>query len=75
MIVADGSLEVGFVYTTGKLNTQTLDVADMFVFPNGLVHYQYNPSSDQPAMAVSAFGSANAGTVSIPSTVLICCWY
>ncbi|EOY12518.1 Uncharacterized protein TCM_031043 [Theobroma cacao] len=34
-----------------------------------LVRYQHNPSSDQPAMAVSAFGSANVGTVSIPSTV------
>ncbi|XWS27884.1 hypothetical protein CRYUN_Cryun25bG0018300 [Craigia yunnanensis] len=54
---------------TGKLYAQTLQVADIFVFPKGLVHYQYNPRSDQPAMAVSAFGSANAGTVSIPSTV------
>ncbi|KAE8654247.1 multiple myeloma tumor-associated protein 2-like protein [Hibiscus syriacus] len=35
----------------------------------GLVHYQYNPSSDTPAMAVSVFGSVNAGTVSVPSTV------
>ncbi|XWS51920.1 hypothetical protein CRYUN_Cryun11dG0023300 [Craigia yunnanensis] len=69
LIVVDGSLEVGFVDTTGKLYTQTLQVADIFVFPKGLVHYQYNPSSDQPAMAVSSFASANAGTVSIPSTV------
>ncbi|XWS51922.1 hypothetical protein CRYUN_Cryun11dG0023500 [Craigia yunnanensis] len=69
LIVVDGSLEVGFVDTTGKLYSQTLQVADIFVFPKGLVHYQYNPSSDQPAMAVSSFASANAGTVSIPSTV------
>ncbi|XVE50564.1 hypothetical protein DITRI_Ditri01bG0172800 [Diplodiscus trichospermus] len=69
LFVVDGSLEVGFVDTTGKLYTQTLQLADMFVFPKGLVHYQYNPSSDEPAMAVSAFGSASAGTVSIPSTV------
>ncbi|XVF03956.1 hypothetical protein REPUB_Repub05bG0038400 [Reevesia pubescens] len=69
LLVVDGSLEVGFVDTTGKLYTQTLQVADMFVFPKGLLHYQYNPSSDEPAMAVSAFGSANAGIISIPSTV------
>ncbi|XVF70551.1 hypothetical protein PTKIN_Ptkin11bG0170700 [Pterospermum kingtungense] len=69
LVVVDGSIEVGFVDTTGKLFTQTLQLGDIFVFPKGLLHYQYNPSSDQPAMAVSAFGSANAGTISIPSTV------
>ncbi|XP_007014507.2 PREDICTED: germin-like protein 9-3 [Theobroma cacao] len=71
LIVVDGSLEVGFVDTIGKLYTQALQVMDIFVFPKGLVHYQYNPSPDQPAMAISTFGSANAGTVSIPSTVFV----
>ncbi|OMO80584.1 Germin [Corchorus capsularis] len=69
LIVVDGSLEVGFVDTTGTLYAQTLQLGDMFVFPKGLVHYQYNPSSNKPAMAVSSFGSANAGTVSLPSTL------
>ncbi|KAK8997422.1 hypothetical protein V6N11_020900 [Hibiscus sabdariffa] len=68
-IVVGGSLEVGFVDTTGKLYSQTLEFLDMIVFPKGLVHYQYNPSSNPPAMAGSVFGSANAGTASVPSTV------
>ena len=41
----------------------------MFVFPKGLMHYQYNAKADQPATTISAFGSANAGTVSVPTTI------
>lgn len=40
----------------------------MFVFPKGMVHYQYNPQA-VPATAISAFGSANAGTVSVPISI------
>ncbi|XP_022753756.1 germin-like protein 9-3 [Durio zibethinus] len=64
-----GNLEVGFVDTTNKLFTQSLQVGDMFIFPKGLVHYQYNADPKNPAMAISAFGSANAGTVSLPKTL------
>ncbi|KAI9196912.1 hypothetical protein LWI28_028044 [Acer negundo] len=35
----------------------------------GLVHFQYNADTQKPATAVSAFGSANAGTVSLPVTL------
>ncbi|TXG51060.1 hypothetical protein EZV62_023584 [Acer yangbiense] len=38
-------------------------------FPKGLVHFQYNVDAQKPAMAFSAFGSANAGTVSLPITL------
>ncbi|KAA8549885.1 hypothetical protein F0562_001569 [Nyssa sinensis] len=69
LFVVEGSLEVGFVDTTNKLFTQTLQLGDMFVFPKGLVHYQYNADAKNPATAISAFGSANAGTASIPTTL------
>ncbi|KAK9280476.1 hypothetical protein L1049_014168 [Liquidambar formosana] len=69
LFVVEGSLEVGFIDTTNKLYTQTLQLADMFVFPKGLVHFQYNADAKNPAMAISAFGSANAGTVSVPASV------
>ncbi|KAK6926567.1 Cupin 1 [Dillenia turbinata] len=69
LFVIDGSLEVGFVDTTNKLYTQTLKLGDMFIFPKGLVHFQYNADKDNHAMAVSAFGSASAGTVSVPLSV------
>ncbi|TKY48655.1 Germin protein 9-3 [Spatholobus suberectus] len=64
-----GSLRVGFVDTTNKLFTQTLQSGDMFVFPKGLVHFQQNADPQKPALAISAFGSASAGTVSVPNTL------
>ncbi|PSS04990.1 Germin-like protein [Actinidia chinensis var. chinensis] len=69
LFLLGGSLEVGFVDTTNKLFTQTLQAGDLFVFPKGLVHFQYNSDAKNPAVAVSAFGSASAGTVSVPSAV------
>ncbi|XP_024200556.2 putative germin-like protein 9-2 [Rosa chinensis] len=69
LFLVDGTLEVGFVDTKNNLFTQTLQVGDLFVFPKGLVHYQYNADSQNSATAISAFGSASAGTVSISSTL------
>ncbi|KAM5585056.1 germin-like protein 9-3 [Rosa sericea] len=69
LFLVEGALEVGFVDTKNNLFTQTLQTGDLFVFPKGLVHYQYNADSQYPALAISAFGSASAGTVSIPTTL------
>ncbi|TYJ48695.1 hypothetical protein E1A91_A01G081600v1 [Gossypium mustelinum] len=49
------------------LNGQT---GDIFVFLKRLVHYQFNCAENDSAIAVSAFDSSAAGTVSVPSTVL-----
>ncbi|KAJ6365514.1 hypothetical protein OIU76_030318 [Salix suchowensis] len=68
LFLVDGSLRVGFVDTTNKLFTQTLQAGDMFVFPKGLAHFQYNiADARNQALAISAFGSAGAGTVSLNS--------
>ncbi|EXB91220.1 Germin-like protein 9-3 [Morus notabilis] len=69
LFVVGGCLEVGFVDTNNTLYTQSLQVGDIFVFPKGLVHFQYNADPKGLAFAVSAFGSANAGTVSLPNTL------
>lgn len=69
LFLVDGSLQVGFVDTTNKLFTQSLQVGDLFVFPKGLVHFQFNADPQKTALAISAFGSANAGTVSLPNTL------
>ena len=69
LFLVQGTLQVGFVDTTNKLFTQTLQTGDIFVFPKGLVHFQYNADPQVPALAISAFGSANARTVSIPNTL------
>lgn len=69
LMVVEGCLEVGLVDSTNKLYTQSLEIGDLFVFPKGLVHYQYNAYTNQSATAISAFGSASAGTVSLPATL------
>ncbi|KAI7733427.1 hypothetical protein M8C21_003581 [Ambrosia artemisiifolia] len=69
MFLVSGSLQVGFVDTSNKLYKQSLQVGDIFVFPKGLLHFQYNNDTKEPALAISAFGSANAGTQSIPASV------
>ncbi|KAK9907827.1 hypothetical protein M0R45_015689 [Rubus argutus] len=69
LVLIEGTLEVGFVDTKNNLFTQNLQAGDLFVFPKGLVHFQYNADSQNPALAISAFGSASAGTVSIPTTL------
>ncbi|KAG8387478.1 hypothetical protein BUALT_Bualt02G0025400 [Buddleja alternifolia] len=69
LFLAQGSLTVGFVDTTNTLYTQTLEQGDLFVFPKGLVHFQYNADVKSPALAISAFGSASPGTVSLPNTL------
>ncbi|CAN6223267.1 unnamed protein product [Urochloa humidicola] len=68
LLVVEGALSVGFVDTAGKLFAQDLAAGDMFVFPKGTVHWQCN-KGNQLAKALSAFGSAAAGLVSVPVTV------
>ncbi|KAJ0045628.1 hypothetical protein Pint_05799 [Pistacia integerrima] len=69
LLVLKGWLNVGFIDTNNKIYKQTLTAGDMFVFPKGLVHYQSNDDPKQPSTSISAFGSANAGTVSVPLSV------
>ncbi|KAI0518610.1 hypothetical protein KFK09_006046 [Dendrobium nobile] len=69
LIVVQGTLSVGFVDSNNKLYQKFLFKGDAFVFPKGLVHFQVNEESRYPAIAISAFGSANAGTVSLPKTL------
>ena len=54
---------MGLIDTTNKLYSQTLQAGDMSVFPKGLVHYQYNPDAQVPALAIATFRSSNPGSV------------
>ncbi|CAI0544199.1 unnamed protein product [Linum tenue] len=66
--IAVGLVGSGLVDSANRLYTQTLQSGDMFVFPKGLVHYQSNVGRNT-AVAFSAFGSASAGTVSLPTAL------
>lgn len=61
LFVLEGSLDVGFITSTGKFVARTVCRGEMFVFPRGLVHFQRN-NNGTPAVAVSAFNSQLPGT-------------
>nr|CAB3456561.1 unnamed protein product [Digitaria exilis] len=65
-----GTLLVGLVDAArnGTVYTAALEAGDMFVFPKGMVHWQWNNGSDV-ARAFSAFGSASPGTISLPTAL------
>ncbi|KAG6540975.1 hypothetical protein Mapa_017645 [Marchantia paleacea] len=69
LYVMAGTLEVGLVDSANKLYAATLRKGDLFVFPQGLVHFQINKSGKKTVRALSAFGSSNAGTISLPRNI------
>ncbi|XP_009350413.2 putative germin-like protein 9-2 [Pyrus x bretschneideri] len=69
LFLLDGTLEVGLIDTKNNLYTQKLQTGDLFVFPKGLVHYQYNSDPQLPATAIAAFGSASARAVTVLPSV------
>ncbi|KAH9618763.1 hypothetical protein KSS87_012892 [Heliosperma pusillum] len=73
LTVIDGTLYVGFVTSnlpTGgnKLFTKVLNKGDVFVFPQGLVHFQFNVGNT-PAVAFAGLSSQNPGVVTIANAV------
>jgi len=72
LTVMQGTLLVGFVTSNQLLNntlfTKQLVVGDVFVFPQGLIHFQLN-NGKAPAVAIAALSSQNPGTVTIANAV------
>ncbi|XP_039146110.1 putative germin-like protein 2-1 [Dioscorea cayenensis subsp. rotundata] len=70
MTVIEGTLHVGFVtsFPNFQLFTQVVKKGDVFVFPQGLIHFQFN-YGDTPAVAISGLGSQDPGVVLIPNAV------
>ena len=50
------------------LFTKQLVVGDVFVFPQGLIHFQLN-NGKAPAVAIAALSSQNPGNITIANTV------
>jgi quercetin dioxygenase-like cupin family protein len=69
-VVVKGTLYVGFV--TSNLDyrsfTKVLNAGDVFVFPIGLIHFQFNVGSTD-ALAFSGLGSQNLGRITIADTI------
>jgi quercetin dioxygenase-like cupin family protein len=73
LTVITGQLLVGFVTSNqqdGKnlLFTKQLVEGDVFVFPQGLIHFQVN-NGRVPAVAIAALSSQDAGVITIANAV------
>ncbi|KAJ0980775.1 hypothetical protein J5N97_009030 [Dioscorea zingiberensis] len=70
LFVIHGTLYVGFV-TSNPNNTlfsKVLNSGDVFVFPEGLIHFQLNIGPSY-AIAIVAFSSQNPGVITIANAV------
>nr|GLL38782.1 putative germin-like protein 2-1 [Ipomoea trifida] len=74
LTVLEGTLYVGFVLSNpapgmkNKLFTKTLYPGDVFVFPEGLIHFQFNIGHSN-AIAFAGLSSQNPGVITIANAV------
>jgi quercetin dioxygenase-like cupin family protein len=70
LVVFEGSLLVGFVTsnTENRLFTKVLNKGDVFVFPIGLIHFQFNVGHSN-AIAFAGLSSQNPGVITIADAV------
>ncbi|XP_021898197.1 germin-like protein subfamily 1 member 14 isoform X2 [Carica papaya] len=71
LVVLEGTLYVGFVASNQNNNTlftKILNPGDVFVFPVGLIHFQFNIGKIK-AVAFAALSSQNPGVITIANSV------
>ncbi|KAK8712844.1 hypothetical protein V6N13_148072 [Hibiscus sabdariffa] len=70
LLVVEGTLYVGFVTSNidNRLITKVLYPGDVFVFPQGLVHFQFNVGNTN-AVAFAGLSSQNPGVITIANAV------
>nr|XP_023898069.1 germin-like protein subfamily 1 member 7 isoform X2 [Quercus suber] len=69
LVVMEGTLLVGFVTSNpNKLFTKVLNKGDVFVFPIGLIHFQFNIGQTN-AVAFAGLSSQNPGLITIANAV------
>ncbi|XP_022743490.1 germin-like protein subfamily 1 member 13 isoform X1 [Durio zibethinus] len=70
LVVLEGTLYVGFVTSNpdNRLITKVLYPGDVFVFPIGLIHFQFNIGNTN-AVAFSGLSSQNPGLIPIANAV------
>ncbi|KAF5771796.1 putative germin, rmlC-like cupin domain superfamily, rmlC-like jelly roll [Helianthus annuus] len=70
LTVIEGSLLVGFVTSNpdNRLFTKMLEKGDVFVFPQGLIHFQKNLGYGH-ALAIAGLSNQNPGVITIANVV------
>nr|ALT56983.1 germin-like protein [Lilium regale] len=71
LTLLEGTLYVGFVtsFPDFRLISKILKAGDVFVFPKGLVHFQFNQDGTKPAVSLSGLSSQNPGLVTVANAV------
>ena len=71
LTVLEGTLYVGFITSNpeNRFLSKELNKGDVFVFPQGLIHFQFNPNPYKPAVAIAALSSQNPGAITIANAV------
>lgn len=71
LVLLEGDLYAGFITTNPpdpsdkpKLFAKILHAGDVFVFPKGLIHFQYNVGKSH-AVAIVSFNSQNPGVLTV----------
>ncbi|XP_066324998.1 putative germin-like protein 2-1 [Miscanthus floridulus] len=62
LTVVQGQMYVGFLATDGTLFAKVLSRGDVFVFPKGLVHFEFNCGAS-PAAGIAGLSSQNPGLI------------
>ncbi|TYH45789.1 hypothetical protein ES332_D11G290100v1 [Gossypium tomentosum] len=70
LVVLEGTLYVGFIIsnTDNRLITKVLNPGDVFAFPVGLIHFQFNIGNTK-AVAFAGLSSQNPGVITIANAV------
>ena len=70
LVVLEGTLYVGFVTSNpeNRLISKVLYPGDVFVFPVGLIHFQFNVGKTK-AVAFAGLSSQNPGVITIANAV------
>ncbi|THG02824.1 hypothetical protein TEA_014145 [Camellia sinensis var. sinensis] len=70
IVVLEGTLYVGFVTSNpeNRLFTKVLYPGDVFVFPEGLIHFQFNEGKTN-AVAIAGLSSQNPGVITVANAV------
>ena len=70
LLVLEGTVGAGFVTSDPdyRFFIKILNPGDIFVFPIGLIHFNFNAGKTN-AVAFASFGSQNPGVIDIPDAV------
>ncbi|XP_072963382.1 putative germin-like protein 2-1 [Typha angustifolia] len=69
LTIEEGTMYVGFVTSDNKLFSKVLNKGDVFVFPKGLIHFEFNPGTKH-AVGRASLSSQNPGLIRVADALL-----